>query len=87
MARAGAKLFLDDQRVIECPPGLPYVPATHRSPAGSRVGVAVEAGRHRVRLELNRRGADQEASVILAYPNLHFCPWTHEDLPFRAELV
>lgn len=86
LAREGAKLFIDDKEVIECPPGLPYVPATHRCPDASRIRVNPETGTHEVRLELNSRNPQQEASVILAYPNFHICPWTKEDLSNRAVL-
>ena len=86
LAREGAKFFLDDKLLIECRPNLPYVPATHRSAAGSRVSVNVGTGKHTVRVELNSRSAGQEASVVLAYPNLHIAPWTSEEIPHKAEL-
>ncbi len=86
LARAGARLFLDGELLVECPAGLPYVPATHRAPEASRVQVQVADGGHEVRLELNSREEDQEASVILCYPNLHICPWTAEELPDPARL-
>ena len=50
LARDGARLFLDNKQVIECPAGLPYVPATHRGPEGSRVRVTLGAGSHEIRL-------------------------------------
>jgi ADP-ribosylglycohydrolase len=86
LARGGAKLSIDGRVVIECPPGLPYVPATHRSPDGSRVRVCPGKGSHRIRLELGTSSSQQEASVILAYPDLHIAPWTAEELPERAHL-
>jgi len=86
LARGGAKLFIDERPVIECPAGLPYVPATHRSPDGSRVRVHPGKGNHQVRLELGFSAADQEATLILAYPDLHIAPWTEEELPERAHL-
>lgn len=86
LAREGAKLFIDDQLVIECPSGLPYVPATHRSAAQSRAQVTPGKGTHTVRLELNSRAPNQEATVLLAYPNLHICPWTAQELPHAANL-
>ena len=86
LARDGARLFIDNKLVIECPAGLPYVPATHRSAEGSRIRVTPGAGSHDVRLELNSLAPRQEASVILAYPNLHICPWTKEELPHAALL-
>ena len=89
LVREGAKLFIDGRLVLECPAGLPYVPATHRSQKESRVRVVpgpAGPGTHEVRLELNARDPRQEASVILAYPNLHIAPWTPEELPDRALL-
>lgn len=86
LAREGAKLFIDNALVIKCPPGLPYVPATHRSAEGSRVRVHPSAGTHEVRLELDSSNSEQDASVILAYPNLHIAPWTEPELPREATL-
>lgn len=86
LAREGAKLLINGQPVIECPPDLPYVPATHRSPEGSRIQVTPGAGTHEVRLELSTSNPNQEASIILAYPNMHICPWTKEELPNAASL-
>ena len=86
LARDGARLFLDDQLVVECPAGLPYVPATHRAPRESRVDLEMTAGVHRVRVELNSFDPRQDASVILAYSNLHICPWTNDELPYAADL-
>ena len=86
LVRAGAKLFMDDRLVIECPAGLPYVPATHRSPEGSGVRFRPGKGSHRMRLELGSTDSGQEASLILAYPDLHIAPWTRDELPMRAQL-
>ncbi|MFA7345820.1 MAG: ADP-ribosylglycohydrolase family protein [Terrimicrobiaceae bacterium] len=86
LAREGARLFLDNKLVIECPAGLPYVPATHRCPEGSRVRVNPGAGTHEVRLELKSLSPQQDACVILAYPNFHICPWTKEELSNSAVL-
>jgi ADP-ribosylglycohydrolase len=86
LAREGAQLFIDHKLVVECPPGLPYVPATHRSAEGSRIRVSLGAGLHDIRLELNSHDPQQKASVILAYHNLHLAPWTQDELPQVAEL-
>ncbi len=85
LARAGARLFLDGKLLHECPPGLPYVPAPHRGPNGSRVLVHPSAGPHQLRLDLASDDPSQDASVILTYPNFHLCPWTGE-LPHQAIL-
>ncbi len=86
LAREGARLFIDDLLVIECSAGLPYIPATHRSPDGSHITVNPRMGTHHMRLELNSSDPQQDASVILAYPNRHIAPWTANELPNKAEL-
>ncbi|EIQ00607.1 ADP-ribosylglycohydrolase [Opitutaceae bacterium TAV1] len=87
LARAGARLYIDDRLVVDCPAGLPYVPATHRAPDKSKGTFTPVAGRvHRVRVELASRDPEQEASVILIYPNRHIAPWTTEEIPHLANL-
>lgn len=86
LARRGARLFIDGKPVHETPVGLPYVPAPHRVPPETRLAICPSAGTHAVRLELNRREPEQEASVILVYPNFHLCPWTAVELPHHAFL-
>jgi ADP-ribosylglycohydrolase len=86
LASSGARLWIDGEKVLHCPGGLPYVPAPHRCPDGSRVPVNVSSGRHIVHLELAVKDADQQASVLLTYPNFHLCPWTPNELPSAAEL-
>lgn len=86
LARQGATLSIDGKNVVACPKGLPYVPATHRCAPQARTKQALAAGSHEVRLDLKSRDAGQEASVILAYPNLHIAPWTKAELPHPARL-
>lgn len=86
LVRAGACLFMDGRQILQCPSGLPYVPAPHRSPDGSLVELELEIGKHRVRLELGSSAPNQEASVILTYANRHICPWTCEEIPHPALL-
>jgi len=86
LARAGAKLFLDDQLILECPAGLPYVPATHRCAPESVILLTPGVGKHRVRVELAARNEDHPATILLAYPNFHIAPWTAEELPHAAIL-
>lgn len=86
LARQGARLFIDDTLAIECPAGLPYVPATHRSAPGSRICVNPGPGAREVRVELNSDDPNQEVSVILTYPNRHIAPWTAEEIPHAASL-
>lgn len=59
---------------------------THRSAEGSRIRVNPGIRNHKIRLELTSSDPKQEASVILAYPNLHICPWVAKDLPNVAKL-
>ncbi|MFA6960370.1 MAG: ADP-ribosylglycohydrolase family protein [Opitutaceae bacterium] len=87
LARTGAKLSIDGKVVVDCPAGEPYVPATHRPSAKSRASFTPSIGSHRMRIELGSRSAEQEATVLLAYANLHICPWTAEELPNHAMLV
>lgn len=86
LATEGAEIWIDDEVALCCPPGLPYVPAPHRCPQGSRVMVSVSPGKHRVRVELPSTNPAQQASVLLTYPNFHLCPWTADELPTAAEL-
>lgn len=86
LAREGASLYLNGSLLLRCEPGLPYVPATHRCPDGTRVEVTPGVGTHKLRLELDSKASEQDASVILTYPDLHICPWTGEDIPNRAVL-
>lgn len=87
LARLGAKLFLNGELAIECPEGLPYVPATHRCPIGSSVIINPGPGSHEIRLELSSASIAQETSVILAYENYHLAPWSKQELPFLSNLV
>lgn len=87
LARRGTTLSIDGRPVVKCPAGLPYVPATHRCPGAARARQAFPAGTREVRLDLAARDAAQEASVILAYPNLHLAPWTRAELPCPARLA
>ena len=86
LARAGAKLFIDDALVVDCPTDEPYVPTTHRPAVPSRATFTPSARTHRVRLELGKAETNQDATVLLAYENLHICPWTEPELPNRAVL-
>ena len=86
LARDGARLFVDDRLVVECPPGLPYVPAPHRCATQAIADIQLSKGSHRVRVELASDSEDQDACVLLAYPNFHLSPWTFEELPDRANL-
>ena len=87
LARNGAKLFMDGQLVVNCPAGEPYVPATHRPSNLSRASFTPSAGTQRMRLELGSSDAHQDATVLLAYANLHICPWTEHELPNHAVLA
>ncbi|MFA6288927.1 MAG: ADP-ribosylglycohydrolase family protein [Opitutaceae bacterium] len=86
LAANGARLFFNDSEILRCEAGLPYVTATHRCPEGSRVLMTPGPGVHRMRIELDSSDPRQEATVLLAYEDLHICPWTAEELPHRARL-
>jgi hypothetical protein len=86
VAPAGGRLFIDEDLVVDCPTGVPYVPATHRSPPGTTASYFAPAGFHRVRIELHTANRLQDATVLLAYPNLHLAPWTRAELPDEALL-
>jgi ADP-ribosylglycohydrolase len=86
LASSGARLYVDDELVVDCPPGVPFVPATHRCADPARQMVKLTAGTHEVRVELNTKDPEQEATVYLSYPNLHIAPWTSEELPMMAQL-
>jgi ADP-ribosylglycohydrolase len=86
LARDGCRVWLDGKMIIDCPAGLPYVPATHRAPGGSSVTVQPTRSAHEVRIELNSANPWQEASLILADASYHLTPWTGADLPHRASL-
>jgi len=86
LADAGAKLFIDGELVVDCPSGLPYVPAPHRTAHGSQVRFTPQKAQLEVRVELGTRDAMQRASVILSESNYHLAPWTGEVLPFEPQL-
>ncbi len=86
LARHGARLWLDGERVIDCPPGLPFVPAVHRAPAEATRYVPASKNQRHVRLMLGSRDPSQEASVLLASPSLHLSPWNGIALPHRPLL-
>lgn len=86
LARAGAKLFIDRELVVDCPAGQPYVPAPHRPATPSRARFTPADGVRHVRLELGSCDQNQDATVLLAYADLHLCPWTEYELPDRARL-
>jgi ADP-ribosylglycohydrolase len=86
LARAGAKLSINEKTIVHCPPGQPYVLAPHRCPRESRSLLTPGLGLHAVKLELDSYDAAQDVSVLLAYANYHLCPWTSEELPHRAQL-
>lgn len=82
LARSGARLLVDGAVAVDCPPGLPFVPAVHRCPAQSRTTITLPVDRPvRMRLELAAKQARQEVSVLLAGMNLDLVAWTGERLP------
>jgi ADP-ribosylglycohydrolase len=81
LARSGARLFLDGKILIDCPPGLPFVPAVHRSAASARAAFTPANASYRVRLELGSRDPAQDTSVLLATLPMHLTTWNGTVLP------
>lgn len=86
LADDGAQLRIDGVPLIDCPAGLPYVPAVHRCPKGSRAATTSGPGIRRMELRLGSREPRQRASVILAEANMDLAPWTGEILPHPGQL-
>jgi ADP-ribosylglycohydrolase len=86
LAREGCRVWIDGQKVIDCPAGVPYVPATHRSARGSSATFTPILGSHEVRIELNSANPWQQATLLLADHSCHIAPWNGVDLPHRALL-
>ena len=82
LAKDGARLFVDDVLLVDCPPGLPFVPTPHRCPSGSQAAFTPTKAVHAVRLELASSSPVQAASVLLSLPNFHLTAWTNETLLF-----
>jgi ADP-ribosylglycohydrolase len=86
LAREGATLFIDGRVALDCPPGLPFVPAPHRVSPQSTIEVNLPPGRHDLRVELKSHSPEQDVCVLLTYPNHHLCPWTPHELEKMAIL-
>jgi ADP-ribosylglycohydrolase len=86
LAREGCRLWVDGNRIIDCPAGVPYVPATHRSAQGSSATFTPSRESHEVRIELNSANPWQEATLLLVDDSFHIAPWNGVDLPHRAKL-
>ncbi len=57
LAEQGGRLWIEDELLIDCPAGLPYVPATHRCPAAARAAFTPKKESYRIRVELNGAAA------------------------------
>lgn len=86
LARSGCRLLVDGVVVIDCPAGVPFVPAVHRPARESRTVFKPTATTHRVRLELSSRDPRQDASVIVAGLDRHLSTWTGDVLPHAPSL-
>ena len=86
LARGGARLFVDGQMIIDCPPGQPFVPAVHRPADPSRTRFVPRKSVHRMRLELGPSSSSFEASVLLASSSMHLTTWDGAVLPHAPRL-
>jgi ADP-ribosylglycohydrolase len=86
LAREGCRVWVDGKKLVDCPAGVPYVPATHRSARGSSAIFIPTRESHDVRIELNSANPWQEATLLLADAAFHIAPWNDLPLPHRAEL-
>lgn len=86
LAREGCRLLVDGAPVVDCPSGVRFVPAVHRSVREARAVFTPTKSAHRMRLELRSRSAEQDAAVILATPDMHLTAWSGEVLPHAARL-
>lgn len=86
LARSGCRLLIDGEAVVDCPAGVPFVPAVHRPAPESRVVFKPRAANHRMRLELLSRDPRQEATVLLAALNQHPTTWDGTVLPHAPTL-
>jgi ADP-ribosylglycohydrolase len=86
LAREGCRLWVDGIQIVDCPSGVAYVPATHRSAKGTFATFTPSKESHDVRIELNSANPWQEATLLLADRSFHMAPWNGIDLPHRPEL-
>jgi ADP-ribosylglycohydrolase len=86
LADTGCRLSVAGSVVVDCPAGLPYVPAVHRCPAGSRTACTALATAQRIELRLGSCDPRQRASVILAEANMDLTTWDGTALPHQGQL-
>lgn len=86
LAREGCRLFIDGKPLIDCPPGVPFVPAVHRPAMESKIDFTPEKPTYRVRLELVSRSVVQDAAVLLGTTAQHLTPWNGVVLPHKPKL-
>lgn len=86
LAREGCRLLVDGAVVVDCPAGVPFVPAVHRPAPESKARFVPGAPSHRIRLELRSRDTGQDATVLLATPNQHLTTWSGDVLPHAPVL-
>ncbi|MBC2603412.1 ADP-ribosylglycohydrolase family protein [Puniceicoccus vermicola] len=86
LAREGCRFYLDEQLILDCPTESEFVPAVHRPIQEAKTIFQPSQASYRVRLELNSRSADQEASAYIGLPNYHITTWDGSVLPHAATL-
>ncbi len=87
LAREGCRLYVDDKLVVDCPSGVEFVPAVHRPATAAKVKFQPERGSYKVRLELNCKSEEQDASVLLGMLNRHLTAWDGSVMPNGARLA
>lgn len=85
-AKKGAKLWVNDQLVVNNKPDQYYMPATHRGPADTRGRFTPMSKEYKIHLELGAEDKSQKACVILASSNLHLATWNGERLALEPNL-
>ncbi len=83
---AGAKLRVDGEVLIDCPPGLDFIPATHRCPAESCATFIPIKSEVKISVELPPGRKATQAEVLLADDSFHLAPWNGEPLLHPAAL-
>jgi ADP-ribosylglycohydrolase len=86
LAPEGARLWIDGQLLVNCPPGTDFIPATHRCPAEACATFVPEKSDYEIRVELPGRRQCAQAEVLLTDSSFHLAPWNGEPLRHPHQL-